>query len=178
VWLCSAAVFGNIAACVPGGTSGNDDGGNGTVELGVDLAISDEGASHVAAGTQVDYRHDPPASGPHWPTLAAPGFYVAAVDEERWVHNLEHGYVVVLYDCRGDCDSTLLAQLQALAETAPASATWGYAKIVVTPYSGLPEGVLITAVAWDVQLHLATFDEAALLDFYDRYLDQGPEDAG
>jgi hypothetical protein len=83
--------------------------------------------------------------------------------------------VVVLFDCDGECDPALLAQLQELVETAPPSTVFDFAKIVVTPYEGLPEPARITATAWDVQMHFDAFDEEALLGFYERHLDQGPE---
>lgn len=147
------------------------------VELGVEIPIPDEGATHVPFGTTVCYEANPPASGNHWPSPADPGFYETPLQEEYWVHNLEHGYVVVLFDCRGDCDETLLDSLRQFADNAPASEKYGYAKIVITPYDGLPQPALLTAVAWGVQLHLGEFDEAALLAFVGRYQDQGPEDA-
>ena len=167
----------------PADNSSNNDNGsandnvntNGGVQLRVDLEIPNEGASHVQTGTQVTYVANPPASGTHWPSPAAAGFYESAVEEEAWVHSLEHGYIVVLYDCDGACDPALIEALQDLLETAPPSTVFGFAKIVITPYEGLPEPALITAVAWDVQMHLDAFDEEALLDFYERYLDQGPE---
>ena len=40
---------------------------------------------------------------------------------EQWVHNLEHGYAAVLYDCRGDCDEALLQNLESFVATVPAS---------------------------------------------------------
>jgi hypothetical protein len=58
-----------------------------------------EGHNHVATGTQVDYKTDPPTSGDHWPPgeQADPGFYSTPLDEERLVHNLEHGQIVIWY---------------------------------------------------------------------------------
>jgi hypothetical protein len=145
--------------------------------LGVELHVHNEGADHVPTGTPVGYDAGPPASGPHWPNPAEPGFYDVdqAVAAEQWVHNLEHGYIVILYDCGGSCPAELLDDLRELASTAPASEVFGFAKLVITPYPNLPPPALITAVAWDVQLHLDEFDRAALLEFYRRYLDEGPE---
>jgi hypothetical protein len=148
------------------------------VELGIEIAVPNEGATHFPTGTDLTYDSNPPASGPHWPNPAQPGFYDTRVPTEQWVHNLEHGYVVILFDCRGKCDAALLQELQDFAATAPASAIFGYAKIVVTPYDGLPENALLAAIAWDVQLFLDAFDQAALLDFFNRHQDQGPERAG
>jgi Protein of unknown function (DUF3105) len=145
------------------------------VDLGVEIAVASEGNTHFATGTDLTYDANPPASGPHWPTPAAAGYYDSAVPVEQWVHNLEHGYVVVLYDCRGDCDGQLLADLEAFAADAPASATFGFAKVIVTPYDGLPSNATLAAIAWEVELFLADFDAGALRTFFDKYQDQGPE---
>lgn len=167
-----------------GGGNANDNSStndnSGLPPLGVDIDIPDEGHAHVPAGTQVTYVANPPASGSHWSSLnppapASPGFYDERLEEEQWVHNLEHGYVVVLYDCKGTCAESFLDDLRAFVDSAPASEKFGYAKLVVAPYDGLP--YRLTCIAWDIQLHLDAFDGAVMSDFYERYLDHGPEDA-
>ncbi len=156
--------------------NGNGDGTDG-VQAGLEIAIPNEGAEHVPVGQQVTYQNNPPASGPHWSQGSmAPvpaGFYETPIEEEQWVHNLEHGYVVLLYDCRGPCPSTLLNDLQDFFDSVPPSEVFGTTKLVIAPYDGLP--FLLTAIAWDRQLHLETLDTATLLDFYNRHVDQGPE---
>lgn len=158
-------------------TGGDNNGDDAPRDIGVEFTLPNEGARHVAEGTQVAYDANPPASGSHWPAPAQRGFYESGLEEERWVHNLEHGYITVLFDCRGACDAGLLDSLRALVTDLPASEKYGYPKVVVAAYSGLPDGALLTLVAWDHQLHLAAFDSAAIVDFYNRHLDQGPEDA-
>ncbi len=173
---CPSANVGGSQDAADDGSADDGDGADG-VEAGVEIVIPNEGAAHVSVGQQVSYQTNPPASGPHWSqggmAPAAAGFYETAVEEEQWVHNLEHGYVVLLYDCRGTCPSTLLNDLQDFFDSAPPSDVFGTTKMVVAAYDGLP--FLLTAVAWDRQLHLETLDEATLLDFYDRHVDQGPE---
>lgn len=166
-----------LAGC-PQPLAGDCPDAAGVVQLGVELSIPNEGATHFPTGTQLTYAANPPASGPHWPSPAMRGFYEAPLDEEFWVHNLEHGYIVVLFNCNGACDAELLETLRSLPARLPDSGVFGYEKVIVTPYACLPANVLITLVAWDVQLHLAQYDEAAILEFYNRYLDQGPELAG
>lgn len=163
-----------------GGQDMADDGsGEGAegVEAGVEMVIANEGAAHVAVGQQVTYQNNPPASGTHWSQSGvapvAPGFYETAVEEEQWLHNLEHGDIVLLYDCRGTCPPTLLGDLQDFFDSTLPGEVFGTTKMVIAPYDGLP--FLLTAVAWDRQLHLETFEATTLLDFYDRHVDQGPE---
>jgi hypothetical protein len=172
-------------------TGGDNAGGDNTggdpnlPALGVDIAIPHEDSTHAPAGQQVTYATNPPASGHHWgsadpPAPAPPKFYDTALDEEQWVHNLEHGYVVILYDCKGTCSPELITNLQDLIDEVPLS-KFGTHKLVITPYP--PPGTsfqlpyLITAVAWDVEMHLDHFDQQALIDFFTRHVDHGAEDA-
>lgn len=186
-----------LASCAPGGgsgsnqndntpqnsndnTGGNENDNTGGVTPGVEISVPNEGAQHVPAGTQVEYETIPPASGPHWssadpPAPVDPGFYEDALEEEQWVHNLEHGYVVVLYDCGEECEASLLADLTAFADEAAPSEDFGYAKIVIAPYDGL--AFPLVAIAWDVQMYLESYDEAALTAFFEKYQDEGPEHA-
>src|SRR5690606_18750217 len=53
-----------------------------------------EGAGHVDVGTVIEWMHDPPHSGPHYPVWAASGEHDEVVERGYWVHNLEHGAIV------------------------------------------------------------------------------------
>lgn len=186
-WILTTLLAGmGLAGCVPtnGGSSGNgnanvnrNDNGNGNVPVNVDIAVANEGAVHLPVGQQATYIANPPASGPHWSAFGiapvAAGFYDEELEEEQWVHNLEHGYVVVLYDCKGECSRGLLNDLEEFFQIAPPSPTFGNVKLVISQYAGLPHR--LTAVAWDVQRHFDAFDEAGLVDFYTTYVDTGPE---
>src|SRR5207244_1136406 len=77
-------------------------------------AIDEMPHAHVAPPAKVNYMHNPPTSGCHYSVsggssgLSAPvepGVYDQAIPPEYWVHNLEHGYVVVLYNCPSGCAS-------------------------------------------------------------------------
>jgi hypothetical protein len=166
---------------------------NANTPIGEILDIPDEGRDHVPFPMMVTYQHRPPASGPHWsqanvaplPSGQYPNANTAApARPEQWVHNLEHGYIVLLYDCAHfTCPPDLVDNLAATIDTYPQSAQFGYTKIVVTAYDGsgvnTNEGLphLIAAVAWDHQLYLDAFDDAMLRSFYDMFLDMGPENA-
>jgi hypothetical protein len=143
-----------------------------------DRCVPHEGDTHVPEGTTVSYRTNPPASGPHYSAAGvapiAGGFYPTAVRPEVWVHNLEHGYVVILFDCPGACDQGLLDQLQALSDSLPVSRRFGTRKNVITRYAGLP--VPFMCVGWDVQRDFNTLDTNGIRAFYDRRVDAGPED--
>ncbi|MBA2321104.1 MAG: DUF3105 domain-containing protein [Deltaproteobacteria bacterium] len=58
-------------------------------------------AAHVTG--DVIYEDPPPSSGDHDGCWSRWGVHVDPVPDERWVHNLEHGGVVFLYDCPEGC---------------------------------------------------------------------------
>lgn len=129
-----------------------------------------QGDQHVPEGTAVEYDPAPPASGPHYSgdgiAPIAPGFYEEVIAPEVWVHNLEHGDIVVLFDCSGDCPPDLLDRLRSFSNSRPATS-------VVTRYPGLP--VPIMAVGWQVQRGFGAFDLVELQAFHDRRVGQAPE---
>jgi len=135
--------------------------------------VPEEGYAHVPTGSPVLYKHNPPASGPHYPQIARPGVYLREVPPGYWVHNLEHGYVVVLYRWPG-APPQVLRELQEIYNTLPKS-KYGYVKLIVAPYPKLRR--LLTAIAWTRILELDRVDRACLEEFYRTYVDRGPEDA-
>src|SRR5215472_4250119 len=75
---------------------------------------------HVPIDTPVDYDSNPPSSGPHYPIWAAYQTYTTPVDRRYYVHNEEHGAVVLLYRCddAADCPA-YAAGLQAVVSSLP-----------------------------------------------------------
>lgn len=134
--------------------------------------IADEGRGHVAEGTTVNYQHYPPSSGQHFERTAPYGFYEEAVADGFWLHNLEHGDIVILYNCPNGC-ADLQDKIRALLQNAP-QRRCNLVRLLALPYS---KGMAtpISALAWGRQLDLAEFDEEAILNFYKRYEDRGPE---
>src|SRR2546430_4513483 len=64
-------------------------------------------AIHIQPPQRAQYQTDPPSSGPHYSIPGqAPvswGFSDQQIPPEYYVHNLEHGGVVLLYNCSTDC---------------------------------------------------------------------------
>ena len=155
-----------------------------------DTCIPDEGRLHVPVGTALCYSSNPPASGPHYSQAGvapvAPGFYDEALQTEIWLHNLEHGSVVLLYDCGGTCTDDFKNQLKDLFSQVPVSPRFNEQKLVITRYAGtwpgcpanatFPASSPFLAIAWDVQRSFSFLDVQGILDFYSRHVDQAPED--
>jgi len=121
-------------------------------------------ASHVEGG--VDYPDLPPVGGDHEPCWAAYGVHTAELTDANWVHNLEHGAVVYLYNCPEGCAADV-AVLESVAASALVDTT------IVAPYSQMEAP--FAAVSWGWRITLGCADESALLDFYNEHADQAPE---
>jgi hypothetical protein len=122
-------------------------------------------ASHISGG--LDYPNLPPTSGDHDPCWAEYGVHDTELADENWVHNLEHGAVVYLYNCSEGCAADV-AILESVAANSPADTT------IVSPYSGMDAS--FAAVAWGWRITLGCADETALADFYVEHAGQAPED--
>lgn len=134
----------------------------------------DMGHLHVPNGDRVRYTNCPPASGKHYNTPGGPirgGVY--GPDErtapQGWIHNLEHGAVVLLYKCPGPaCEPAGQEALEALLARWPNSPVCKTPPGTTTPIftrfdeMSSPYAVLV----WNVVLPLQSLDEAAILAFY------------
>jgi hypothetical protein len=163
-------------------------------------AIADEGAFHVAFCTPVPYVANPPASGMHWPWHADWGVAVEVIQREYWVHCLEHGGVVLLYNCPPSPDGGVVTPDSGVLPYACDGGTppppnscaqdiatlagfiqqqqpdqFGAIRILVTPDPKLP--TKFAAVAWDWAWTGDNVDKAAIACFIKARLDYGPENA-
>ncbi len=138
----------------------------------------DMGHVHVANGTKITYTYCPPASGRHFNAAGAGPIRAQVygpddgVIPQGWVHNLEHGALVVLYrDPTAD-----QAALRALFDAVGPSPVCGFEP------GGQSPGPLVArfkdmawpyaALVWDRVLPLETLDQQAILDFYTKYGEQ------
>jgi Protein of unknown function (DUF3105) len=85
-------------------------------------AQPDMGRTHIAVGTAQRYISCPPASGNHYNAANVgpiPARFYAPEDgtiPEGWIHNLEHGALVVLYSCANGCpDAATMQKLKDFA---------------------------------------------------------------
>jgi Protein of unknown function (DUF3105) len=162
---CGGGGDGDRASCTPGTPCAFDCG------PGVD-APANEGGQHIAEPMPITYRANPPASGPHWPMWQEPwGAYPGGLPRERWVHNLEHGGVVLLYNCPSGCDD-VVAALTALRDATPPD-RFNEQRLLIVPDAAMPHRV--AAVAWGWRWQGDAVDAAALRCFIDARYDRAPE---
>jgi hypothetical protein len=138
-------------------------------------------APHVEIGVDVAYTTNPPSSGPHWPKWARWNrtYDEPELAEEYWVHNLEHGAVVLLYRCEAGGCGDVRAQLEAFEDSLPVDPKCVSpirTRTLVARYPGLPVGVSVAAAAWGATYAAGCLDEDSLRRFYVDHVGQGPED--
>jgi Protein of unknown function (DUF3105) len=146
----------------------------------VGTQIADEGTpSHIDPSTQWTYKFYPPTSGPHYSVAGSAPVPWGTVDtlvEGQFVHNLEHGGIVILYNCPSgtDCTSLKNSLTDYVQKLVPLEPTYGEPKIIMTPYShGMTKKVAL--VAWHYIEFLDSYDQNAITQFYENHVDQGPE---
>lgn len=61
--------------------------------------MADMGREHITDISDVAYNTNPPTSGSHFPIWAKKGVYDRVISDGYLIHSLEHGYVVVSYNC-------------------------------------------------------------------------------
>jgi hypothetical protein len=130
---------------------------------------------HIPVCFPVQYSTNPPTSGPHYPIWAAFKTYTTPVPRGFYVHDLEHGAVVITYNCPEGCDAEL-SQLQAWLDARPADPICVApvkSRVVVTPDPKLD--VRFAASAWGWSLRSQCFDLQWLGLFMDAHYGQGPE---
>jgi Protein of unknown function (DUF3105) len=166
------ALLALLTACGGDGTSAPtttvDQGGCSMTES----AVVNEGWVHVPEGTQVTYRHNPPASGPHYPVWARYQSYTTAVARPYWVHNVEHGAIVLLH--RQDASPALIAALGDAFRGLPADSECGHSRALLTPDPLLTRA--ITVVAADFVLEGDCVSADAIRRFTTTHRNHGPED--
>jgi hypothetical protein len=147
----------------------------------------DLGTAHIGTGDRVTYVLCPPASGKH---VNRAGFgplepRVYGPDDrsepQGWVHNLEHGGLVLLYSCeKGACDDTTLAALRDFSRTFPDSPVCGQPAGIVGPVIARFEQMpaRFAALLWGRVLYLDTLDIAQIHAFYLRYAERLSTDGG
>ncbi len=135
-----------------------------------------QGQEHIAQGqTHKPYNSDPPSSGPHRSDAQAPaqwGVYAQEVPEEVFVHNEEHGGVVVTYSPTL-LPTDQLKRLQALFAPPYSNPKFTPSKAIVTPRT--KDTHAIELAAWTWTLSLDKYDEATLIKFYFQHEGKSPE---
>jgi hypothetical protein len=131
-----------------------------------------EGANHTGQCQPVSYGSKPPSSGMHYPIWPVFRVYSKPVPWGFLVHGLEHGAVVIVYNCPDGCPADV-AQAQAVYQATSPRPGCGKPPVIVAPDPTLD--VRFAATAWGHTLRAPCFDAHAFADFIREHANQGPE---
>lgn len=137
------------------------------------IQTPDDGREHLAQGVRAStpYSTDPPTSGPHWGDFAPIGRATLTNEaDEANIHRLEHGYVIINYNCeQSKCPDVYSALFK----------IWqGYGadkKLVLNYRPRTKETIALTS--WRRLETMLAVDEQKIKKFIGAYLDKGPEQA-
>lgn len=116
---------------------------------------------HRPQGSTITWATNPPSSGDHCESWGQWATYPTSNPLLRcnYVHNLEHGGVVLLYNCPAGCPDTVKA-LERLIGQAPADPDCGTAKRIILTSDPMLDSV-IAASAWGFTWKADTWSDAA-----------------
>lgn len=136
------------------------------------IAVTNEGWLHVDTEQELAYRHNPPASGPHLTAWASYAIHEEVVHRGSWVHNLEHGGIVLLIG--PSASDAQRATIASAYEAIPNDADCGHRRVVVTE-DPLLDGPM-AAVAADHVLEGDALTVEQIVAFAVACRDRAPED--
>jgi hypothetical protein len=137
----------------------------------VGTPVANEGWAHVPEGSAITYRHNPPASGPHYPVWLSYQEFTTALPRGYWVHNLEHGAVVFLY--RSDAPAATVTALRDVFRTLPNDPQCGHPRALMLPDPVMPRPVAVVAADWILEGD--TVDAQMIREFVSQHRNHAPE---
>ncbi len=127
-------------------------------------SVSTSGATDHSGVPRDGYSTSPPTSGPHSPGVPEWGEQ-NEIPEALQVHGLQHGGVLVQYNCPSACPE-LVAQLR--------SVTRDYdSKVILAPYSQMQSRIALTS--WGQIDLLEEFDRDRIEEFVKKNRNNAPE---
>jgi hypothetical protein len=107
---------------------------------------------------------NPPSGGPHCGSTLSCRVFTEPQKRCQWLHNLEHGHVVLLYNCPDGCPDIVQTLTRVQGQVAPGGN--GVRRALVSPDPDLPSKV--AAVVWGWAAVLDTADEDAIACLMDK----------
>jgi hypothetical protein len=130
-----------------------------------------EPATHIPDGSSFAYQSNPPASGPHYPEPGEWDIYTTPLARGTWVHNLEHGGIVLSYHCPDTCDADVATFEAIRAGLQPDR--FGEVRVIITPDPEMPRR--FAALAWGWRWQGDAVDADTIRCFIAARYDRAPE---
>lgn len=121
--------------------------------------------SHICMNETIEYKENIPTYGDHRKLWAAWGEY-RYVPKQRWVHNLEHGGIVMLYH-----PCALHSEVQKLRDIVENCLY----RHIITPYSDLTPARPLALVAWGNSVEMSVVSTEISVSFIQKYALKAPE---
>lgn len=138
------------------------------------LVAPPSGAEHIAACTPLTFQTSPPTSGTHYPQWPVFRVYQQPVPWGYLLHGMEHGAVVISYNCPDGCDADLQAATALVAATAAKTACVPpRPPVIMAPDPTLRSR--FAAAAWGHALDATCFDREQMALFIAAHANKGPE---
>ncbi|CAM1313162.1 Uncharacterised protein g6180 [Pycnogonum litorale] len=120
---------------------------------------------HICMYDKIVYNRTIPTFGNHRPNWPKYGEY-KFVPPQRWLHNVEHGGVILMYH-----PCVMMSELEK-AKTVVVNCIW---KHIITANNLLSSLRPITLVTWGHRLEMNKVNEDLMKDFIKKYAHHGPE---
>jgi len=133
---------------------------------------------HIDICTEIQYETNPPSGGDHWPKWAAYKEYTTPVPRPLYVHNQEHGGVVLSYKCEGECPE-VVTTLQQVMNELPDDAICGTVPGVSKRLLLAPDPEITTPIAvsaWGAIYMATCIDKESLASFVSEVYGKGTEE--
>ncbi len=138
---------------------------NNTKLIGVVVHPS-QGENHIAEGTaHAPYNSELPSSGPHYQDATAPaqwGVYTQELPPEIFLHNEEHGGIVIAY--KPDLPQAQIKDLQKLFAPPYSDKSFSPGKYILMPRA--KNKYPIELAAWRRTYELASYNQNDIEQFY------------
>lgn len=145
-----------------------------TPQLGINHPS--QGGTHIQEGAKHPaYNSDPPSSGWHYSDANAPtlwGVYTQELQPEIYLHNEEHGGVIITYNPKL-LATDQLKKLQALFAPPYSDKNFTPSKAIVTPRS--TDKHMIELASWTVTYNMDSYNQQTLENFYLQHVSHSPE---
>lgn len=134
-------------------------------------SIPDLGSKHLPDLSGITYNSNPPTSGPHFEVWAKRGIYPYVVSDGYLIHSLEHGYVVISYNCGKKATSSAEMPYPKGSPFALLIKPQGGNATFFTPNSGMPPKVAALPAEFNSpECKKLTGALAGFLNKYDRVI--------
>lgn len=184
--LVGAVVIGGLAYVVIQAFTGSESASSAAEKAELDDSpdlpgqyFPPQGRAHMARGTvrpvceegATDtsncYNSNPPTSGPHDPIALDWGVYTSPQPKERAVHNMEHGGVIIWYNCVSDrCKNEIVPELNRLMDEFERDRRL----MVMMPYPDMePDTVAVTAWTRLDKFSIDQFDPDRIRRFVEKH---------